>query len=206
MSYNELFNPRQSKDVSFVLVETGVQGSGKDFLLNTARERGAIPEEITIINFGTEIFRKLQDNNPLLKTRDDIAKLSPAEQGAAQLAVVYMILDRQPVIANAHVVYRSGDVIATNPSTDKRLRPMSFLYIWSEPDEIAQRRKNDPRPRPYESVDDIALHQDLAQYITWRLARHLGSQYQSIENRSDNVDENIDKIGELAKEIVKNKK
>ena len=58
------------------------------------------------------------------------------------------------------------------------------------------------RVRPAESVEDIALHQDVALETVSAFARHKGASLKTIWNRSDNVVANLATLQERVRELT----
>lgn len=142
--------------------------------------------------------------HPQIQTRDDIRTLlSQDEVRNGILDVVDRLIQAQPAILNTHVVYKQQESYTVNPDVDKRIHPAGYVYVWSEPDQIAQWRiRTTPRARPLESVDEIVLHQELGLEIVSVLARYTGASLKTIWNRVDNVTENLETIEQRIRDLI----
>jgi adenylate kinase len=204
MSYIERYRPKEGEGHNKILVVTGVPGSGKDYLLAEAGRLGMIPPSVKTFGFGEELFDYLKAIHPNIQTRDDIRTLltqDDVRQGV--IGVIDRLVRAQPAALNTHVVYRQRESLITNPDIDKRMHPHGYLFVWSEPDQIAAWRTQDTsRVRPPESIDDIALHQDIALEVVSVVARHTGASLKTIWNRTDNVADNLAMLQERAREIT----
>lgn len=185
------------------LTITGVSACGKDYLLKQATDRTLISPQVSLISLGEELFRELQLAHPELNTRDDIKRLLTQEQVKAG---VHQLCDKliaaQPAVLNTHVVYRQGDSLTFNPDVERRLNPTGYVYVWADPEQISQWRAADPRRnRPVETVDEIALHQELAIEITRTIATFNGADMTTIYNRADNLDQNVETLSQAINQL-----
>ncbi|GIW57639.1 MAG: adenylate kinase [Candidatus Dojkabacteria bacterium] len=204
MRYIERYRPKEGEGHNKILVITGVPGSGKDFLLSEAVKQGIIPSSVRMFSFGEELFAYLKTIHPQIQIRDDVRTLLTQDdvwQGV--IGVIDKLIQAQPAILNTHVVYRQRESLITNPNVDKRMHPAGYLFVWSEPNQIAEWRARDiSRGRPPESIDDIALHQDIALEVVSVVARHTGACLKTVWNRTDNVADNLALIQERARELT----
>jgi len=194
----EEFGENTHQDHNKLITITGVSGCGKDFLISQMKNVGILPDSVPIISMGAELFSTLQDIYPHLQSRDDIKRLLSHEEVRAGVSrLCDRIINQQPAILNTHVVYRQADSLTFNPDVERHLNPASYVYVWSDPKNIASWRHSDKtRSRPDESIDDIALHQELAMKITRTIATFNGSSITIIWNREDNICDNIDALHE----------
>lgn len=104
---------------------------------------------------------------------------------------------------NIHVVYKQGESLVANPDIDRRIHPVGYIYIWSEPDQISQWRAQDTSHlRRSETIEDISLHQDIALEAALLIARHTGAGLKTIWNRRDNVEKNLTTIEERVRKLT----
>ncbi len=204
MGYDERHIASRGNDHNRIMIVTGVSASGKDFLLSEANRNGLIAPPIRTLSFGQELFRHLRSQYPQIKTRDDInTQLNSSELRQGILYVANEIVEKQPAILNTHVVSRQNDSIITNPDVDMKVRPLSYVYVWSEPGQIELWRSADVgRARRQESADEISLHQDIAVEVVRIIAEHTGASFTTLWNRPDNVTENLAKIEERSAGLV----
>lgn len=204
MRYIERYRPKEGEGHNKILIVTGVSGSGKDFLLSEAVRQGRIVPTVRTFSFGQELFDYLKMIHLQIQTRDDIRTLlSQDEVRNSILSVIDRLIQAQPEILNTHVVYRQQESYTVNPDIDKRIHPAGYVYVWSEPDQIVQWRiQATTRIRPIESVDEIALHQDLGLEIVSVLARYTGASLKTIWNRADNLTENLETIEQQIRDLI----
>lgn len=204
MRYIERYRPKEGEGHNRILIVTGVSGSGKDFLLSEAARQSHIPDTVRTFSFGQVLFDYLRTIHPQIQTRDDIRTLlNQDEVRNGILGVIDALIQAQPVTLNTHVVYRQRESYTINADIDKRIHPVGYVYVWSEPDQIAEWRiQATTRTRPAESVDAIALHQELGLEIVSVLARYTGASLKTIWNRADNVTENLETIEERVRELI----
>lgn len=186
------------------MITTGVSGCGKDYLLGKLRDHGLLPSGLQVLNFGSELFEQLSTTHRYVRTRDDMRTLlSQEEVRAGALSLVDRIKAMQPVVLNTHVVHRQNDSLITNPDIDRRLRPLSYLYVWADPEEIIQWRAADTsRTRPHETLDQIALHQKIACETTATMANHFGARFTVLHNRDDRTTQNLVVMKQLIDELM----
>ena len=177
---------------------TGIPASGKNFLLGNLKDIDPrIGTSIAVFNFGELMFQKLQQIKPVqaggLASRDELAtKLDQTQVKELIHTVLGEIIAAQPAVMASHVAYKQNGSIQINPDIDKYLQMSRYIYVWSDPEEIYQRRLDSGRKREIESVDDIYIHQQIAYNATRTIARTLGAGFVLINNRTDNTINNLD--------------
>lgn len=203
MSYIERYRPKEGEGHNKILIVTGLPGSGKDHLLAEANRLSMIEPSIRTFSFGEELFNYLKTTHPNIQTKDDIRiLLTQDEVRQGVMSVINRLVQAQPAILSTHVVYSQRKSLIANPDVDKRMHPHGYLFVWSEPEQIAAWRAQDTgRVRPPESANDIALHQDIALEVVSVVARHTGASLKTLWNRFDNVADNLSIIQERAREI-----
>lgn len=175
------------------LVVTGVSAVGKDFLLKKAKESNPDMEQnVQIVDFGSDLFKLLKRKFNLI-SRDQIASLLTQDQILDSInELVESMKTPKPKILNTHIVYKQNESLNINTSTIRRIDPSGYLYVWADPDEILYRRTNDStRIRHSESIDEISLHQDIAQSVVESLAKNYGASMKNIYNCQSNVLNNV---------------
>lgn len=107
-------------------------------------------------------------------------------------SVIDDIIASQPAVVASHVAYKQNGSIQINPHIDRYVQFSRYIYIWSDPEEIYQRRLFSSRKREPESIDDIYIHQQIAYNATRTIAKALGAGFVLVNNRADNVGNNTD--------------
>jgi adenylate kinase len=180
-----------------IAVTTGLSGCGKDFVIGKFIETGHPNANLSVQSFGEELFRHLRTRFPQLTSRDDMRNLPHTDMSEGIIGAIDELVSKQPLLLNTQVVYRQGNGLSTNPSSDLRLNPSLYLFVWTDPLDIYNWRQADSsRRRPIETIDEIAVNQSLALAVVSRIALLNGSSLHTIENRIDNVAQNTALFGQ----------
>lgn len=207
IEFRELYKRPEEGSKNKLVVVTGISGSGKDYLLSEfAKTDDRIGKTISVVNFGELLFSRLRQVDPgnnIVKSRDDLNRSVSQDVIRVLInSVVDEVIARQPAIVNAHVAYKQQGSIQINPDVVRRMAVTNFVYVWSDPELIAEWRKNDhDRRRDPEAPEDIIRHQRIALESTRIIAEALGSGFRSLYNRTDNIIENISKLQEVVEDI-----
>jgi len=204
MGYVERYKPKEGEGHNKILVVTGISGVGKDFLLSESVKQGVIPPSVKTFSFGEELLAYFKTIYPYIRTRNDIRNVLTQEQEQGGITeVIDRLIRLQPTMLGIHVVYKHRESLVANPDIDRKMHPVGYIYVWGEPDQIAQWRTQDTsRLRKSESVEDISLHQNIALEIALLIARYTGAGLKTLWNRTDNVVENLATIKEGAEELT----
>ena len=156
----------------------------------------------TSSNFSINV-RQVDPSNDIVASRDDLNRYVSQDVIRVLVnSVVDEVIARQPAIVNAHVAYMQQGSIQINPDVVRKMAVTSFVYVWSDPELIAEWRKNDHgRRRDPENPEDIILHQSIALESTRIIAEVFGAGFRSLYNRTDNTLENISKLQEVVEDI-----
>lgn len=207
IEFRELYRRPEEGSKNKLVVITGISGSGKDYLLSELEKTdNRIGTAISIVNFGELLFSRLRQVDPsnnIVTSRDDLNRYVSQDVIRVLInSVVDEVIARQPAIVNTHVAYMQQGSIQINPDVVRRMAVTSFVYVWSDPELIAEWRKNDhDRRRDLETPEDIILHQRIALESTRIIAEVLGVGFRSLYNRTDNILENISKLQEVVEDI-----
>lgn len=207
MFYNEFYTKPEFGDKNRLITLTGVSGVGKDYLLRKVAEIDPrIGTSVTIYNFGELLFEQISlSNNCLdsqLTTRDDLHQhLTQMEIKQLVEIVVEKIIKHEPALLNTHVVYKQRGSLQINPDINKKLNACWYIYVWSDPEAILLRRQETSRKREQESIVDVTLHQQIAFEATRIMAYVLGAGFKSLNNKIDNVTENVSIIQEIIDKV-----
>ena len=184
-------------DLNRLIIVTGVTGAGKDYLIRSAMDKTGI--RVTKLSFGTLLSDQLEAD------RDDLKFENQTEIAQAQLKVINTILSQLPALLDSHIVTKHGDLLITNPSLEKTLRPAIYVVIIAEPEQIHQwrtmRNKTGTRRSIEEDVDSIAFHQRQLLTTVQNYAQLLGSRVVVIYNTPDTTNDNTDYLTKLIEEL-----
>lgn len=172
-----------------VIVITGVSGSGKDFLLQRLAE--SLPEQITIFNFGQELFEEVCKHHPELVNRDQLTQLPFGEVRPYVNLTAQKALSRQPVLLNSHLTFNVGSDVVFSRGVNLQLLPMKYIHVSASIEDILSRRRSERRQRLLQEAVEIEFHQELSIFLTSRIASEIGSGFVHIWNRDDNVESNL---------------
>jgi adenylate kinase len=204
MSMHEYLLPGNTRDHNNFVIVTGISGSGKDYLLGKAQEEGAVPKEVPVIPYGQEIFNRLKDLYPYdVLTRDDLKKLSHAQQSPTINQVANEIIARQPAVVNTHVVVQQEVGLSIYPTVDQKLNSKHYVFVNTDPGLIKEWRAQDTsRKRIQADTDELSLIQEISMGFTEVIANFIGARFTVLKNKTDNLSDNLEKLGEIIKTIL----
>lgn len=114
------------------------------------------------------------------------------------------LLGVQPAVQVTHVVVNQQGKLVVNPKSEKITFAKAYIYVWSDPALISSWRLADlsRRNRKIESIDDISFHQEIALAATTILSRRLSAGMFVVYNTYQDVNENINQLNEIVKELL----
>lgn len=202
MTFKELYLSGDPQGVhNSILLLTGVSGCGKNYLIDQVRNSNSeIDEGVNFIDVGEFLAQRIASKFDIT-SRDDL-KLIPQNQIVnITLKILEEFISMQPVIANTHIVNKQQNSLMINPQVNYQINPKGYIHIWADPDQIKYWRDSDERSRPTESIDEIALHQNISTVVVYELAKHLGSSMVNLYNNPENTQNNIDIIVDQAQHL-----
>ena len=136
----------------------GIPGVGKTTVIARAAEMLSQKRKTTLVTYGTLMFEEAQKMG--VKSRDEMRKLPVGEQRKLQETAARRIADMKDdvVIVDTHLFISTGE--GYYPGLPMRLltimNPTNLIMVAADPQEIVDRRKNDPtRVRDEASVEAI---------------------------------------------------
>jgi adenylate kinase len=175
-----------------ILLITGVSASGKDYLLNRAKEHEPrLGVEVPIISMGSAILSKLSRLGGETVYRDRMKHMvsNDVMRGVVRGIVSELVVTHPAIVLNGHMTYRQQGELVSNPDIDAEISPAAYAVVVADPSNIAEWRAADAgRRRETETVDEIAYHQDFTIQTAERMAVLLGAQCQIIENNLGDTD------------------
>ncbi len=125
-----------------IIIVSGISGSGKDHLIDKAKESGSIPTSFQTISTGEMMFAFLKKKHPEIHSRDDLKlKVQEDDIREAYQHVTDTAMRSQPAVLNTHMVTMNHKSFAIEPDITLRMSPKSFVYVWAEPEQIMAWRK-----------------------------------------------------------------
>ncbi|HET7302818.1 MAG TPA: AAA family ATPase [Candidatus Saccharimonadales bacterium] len=176
-----------------ILLVTGVSASGKDYLLNRAKDHEPrLGAEVPIVSMGSTILLKLAQLGGESLDRDKMkhAVSNDVMRGVVCEIVSDLVAAYPAAVLNGHITYRQQGELVSNPDVDAEINPVAYAVVVADPSDIAEWRASSDanRRREQETVDEIAYHQDFTIQTAERMAVLLGARCQIIENNLGNTD------------------
>lgn len=170
-----------------IALVTGVSCSGKDFLLKLVRSTMSL----TTVNYGERLLIELSKTHPWLISKDELRGLPIRDINQAVMNVNYWLLRIQPVVVNAHIVFKVGKDLTVLPDSNEILCPQMYIHVSAPVEEILARRRCDRRERIelVETKEEVSFHQRLSENVTERLAKKQGSVFVRVWNQFGYTDD-----------------
>jgi adenylate kinase len=172
--------------MAFVMIVVGVPGSGKSTVLE---ETLALCPELKVVNYGA---RMIQEASSQLIEKDQIRKLPLEQQEHFGILAAQSIAREaaQVLCVDTHAFVKTplgASVGGYRPGIPQRilhiLKPHAIVMIESAPASIEQRRQFDKsRDRDRESVEQIALHQQISRSFCVACCAATGALFVPISN------------------------
>lgn len=174
-----------------ILVLCGIPGAGKSSVLNALQERFA---SLKIVNYG-DVMLEAGANQGL--DRDALRRLPIDKQQEVGLAAAQKIAQRggQGVtIVDTHAFIRTpmGYIPGIPLKVLNALSPKGLVFLQTSPSIIVERRQRDPsRKRDQESLEELALHQELTRDLLVSASMFTGAVLCIVNNDGKNISDNI---------------
>lgn len=178
-----------------LITVTGVSGCGKDYLVSMAQQMSPdiVGSKVAVFNFGSELLATLSAQSPDISAPSrDILKYLPQESIDPAIQITLQrLLASQPALYLSHIVHRQRDKLVISPENDRLVNSLEYIFVHSDPALIHAWRQQEQghRQRELQAIDDIALHQNVAQMATYALAMSLGSGFVLLHNRPSDTAE-----------------
>lgn len=174
-----------------VIIATGIPGSGKTTVLDTARER--TKAKFSVVTFGTVMF-EIASEKKLVTHRDELRKLPQETQRKIQEHAAKRIAsmsEKETIVVDTHCTIKTpaGYLPGLPKTVISALEPDVIVLVESSPEEIARRRNSDEtRKRDEESTEDIALQQELNRAYAMACSMRTGATVKIIYNYDNHLD------------------
>lgn len=187
-----------SERLNDIVVVTGVSASGKDYLLERAKER--FPDQVAVFSWGALIHANMRRRFPGVYDASDSLKTATLEDlRASAHGAVDALLECETeaaTVLNGHIAYRRQESVVVDVDMNLRLRPRDYIFVEADPEEILHRRISNERDRVIEPVDAIDIHQQLGQAAVAAFASRTGARLNRIYN-DDEIERNVNLIAEI---------
>ncbi len=174
------------------VVIAGVAGVGKSTVLAEIKKGTSYD----IINFGTLMY-EMAKSLELVQSRDDIRHLNVETQMNLQKKAANAIGQMDNVIIDTHMSIRGkqGFLPGLPEWVIRELKVSSYFLLEADPAEIFKRRQSDSsRTRDGETLEEIALHQELNRMFAVSYAIYTGATVSIIRNNDTRVKEASEEI------------
>lgn len=172
-----------------VVVVTGIPGVGK----TTVMKKAAEGLDITFVTFGT-VMSEIALELALVKDRDEMRKLTLAQQRDLQVRTAKRVGAMKNVIVDTHATVKTpkGYMPGLPEWVLKELKPSAFVVVEADPKEIFERRAKDlTRNRDPDSVEQIAEHQFVNRAAAMAYAALTGATVKIVYNHDNALDEAV---------------
>ena len=180
-----------------VIVVTGIPGVGKTTVMKSAAEG----MDIKFVTFGT-VMVEIAKEIGLAKDRDDMRKLSLEQQKELQIKSAEKIASMKNVIVDTHCTVKTpkGYLPGLPEWVIKKLNPTAIVVVEADPEEIYNRRANDPtRSRDPDSKEQIAEHQQINRAAAMAYAALSGSTVKIVFNHDNAIDDAVKEAAPVLK-------
>jgi adenylate kinase len=169
-----------------VIVVTGIPGVGK----TTVMQKAAEGMDIKFVTFGT-VMEDIAKDLGLVKERDEMRKLTLDQQKDLQIKSAKKIASMGNVILDTHCTVKTpkGYMPGLPEWVIKKLNPTAIVVVEADPEEIFNRRANDPtRNRDPDSKEQIEEHQMINRAAAMAYAALSGSTVKIVFNHDNAID------------------
>jgi adenylate kinase len=169
-----------------LIVVTGIPGVGK----TTVMKKAAEGMEIEFVTFGT-VMSDMAMETGLVKDRDEMRKLTLEQQKNLQIKSAERIASMGNIILDTHCTVKTpkGYMPGLPEWVIKRINPTAIVVVEADPEEIFNRRANDPsRNRDPDTVEQIAEHQMMNRAAAMAYSALSGATVKIVFNHDNAID------------------
>jgi adenylate kinase len=180
-----------------VIVVTGIPGVGK----TTVMKKAAEGMNIEFVTFGT-IMEEIAKETGLVKDRDEMRKLTLDHQKNLQIKSAEKVAKMGNVILDTHCTIKTpkGYMPGLPEWVVKRINPTTIVVVEADPEEIYNRRVNDPsRKRDPDTKEQIAEHQQINRAAAMAYAALTGATVKIVFNHDNKLDDAVKQASPVLK-------
>ena len=180
-----------------VVVVTGIPGVGK----TTVMKKAAKGINIEFVTFGT-IMEEIAKEMKLVKDRDEMRKLSLDQQKKLQIKSAEKVAKMGNIILDTHCTIKTpkGYMPGLPEWVVKRINPIAIVIVEADPEEIYNRRLNDPsRMRDPDTKEQIAEHQQINRAAAMAYAALTGATVKIVFNHNNKLDDAVKQASPVLK-------
>jgi len=175
-----------------IIVVTGIPGVGKTTVMKNAAEG----MDIKFVTFGT-VMAEIAKEMGFVKDRDEMRKLTLEQQKELQIKSAEKVASMGNVILDTHCTIKTpkGYMPGLPEWVVKKLNPTAIVIVEAGPEEIYNRRANDPtRNRDPDSKEQIAEHQMINRAAAMAYATLTGSTVKIVFNHDNAIDAAVKEV------------
>jgi adenylate kinase len=153
-------------------------------------QRAAEGMDVKLVNFCT-VMADLAKETGFIKRRDDMRKMSLEQQKELQIKSAEKVASMGDVILDTHCTVKTpkGYMPGLPEWVIKRINPIAIVVVEADPEEIYNRRVNDPtRNRDPDSKEQIAEHQMMNRAAAMAYAALSGATVKIVFNHDNAID------------------
>ena len=180
-----------------VIVVTGIPGVGK----TTVMKKAAEGMNIKFVTFGT-IMEEIAKEMKLVKNRDEMRKLTLDQQKKIQIKSAEKVAKMGNIILDTHCTIKTpkGYMPGLPEWVVKRINPIAIVIVEANPEEIYNRRANDPsRKRDPDTKEQIAEHQQINRATAMAYAALTGATVKIVFNHDNKLDDAVKQASPVLK-------
>jgi len=180
-----------------LIVVTGIPGVGK----TTVMKKAAEGMDIEFVTFGT-VMSDMAIETELVKDRDEMRKLTLEQQKELQIKSAEKIASMGNIILDTHCTVKTpkGYMPGLPEWVIKRINPTAIVVVEADPEEIYNRRANDPlRNRDPDTVEQIAEHQMMNRAVAMAYSALSGATVKIVFNHDDAIDSAVKQAAPVLK-------
>ena len=180
-----------------IIVVTGIPGVGK----TTVMKKAAEGLNIQFVTFGT-VMIEIAKETGVAKDRDEMRKLTLEQQKELQIKTAEKVASMGDVILDTHCTVKTpqGYMPGLPEWVIKKLQPKTIVIVEADPEEIYNRRKNDPtRNRDPDTIEEINEHQMINRAAAMAYAALSGATVKIVFNHDNALDVAVEQVAPVLK-------
>ena len=180
-----------------LIVVTGIPGVGK----TTVMKKAAEGMDIEFVTFGT-VMSDMAIETGLVKDRDEMRNLTLDQQKNLQIKSAERIASMGNIILDTHCTVKTpkGYMPGLPEWVIKRINPTAIVVVEADPEEIYNRRVNDPsRNRDPDTVEQIAEHQMMNRAAAMAYSALSGATVKIVFNHDNAIDSAVKQAAPVLK-------
>lgn len=185
--------------MSRLVIVNGVPGVGKDYLIGETRKR--LDDGSIYFGSFSDIIFNICKKELGVNSKDMLRELDYEQLYPYIVKSIEYVKTKEPAILSSHSLLKQHDAYIINYKIEEMLKPNAYILVTALPETVLKRRiKDKTRNRGNQNVKEVTFHNNLLLYSVKAFSNAFGSRFMLIENRDDNIIENV---GCLYNEILR---